>query len=181
MQIQVMLDEKNLQQLKRNVQAILSEVSPSGATIQRAVTETAAEIADRYREAAPASDIRADVFSTRGIYRKDPTKAAQLAGIRLRGRSRPWARNYREWRARAPFTRIRFRGKRGAKRAVAAGAVMAGRLVGMSLAKMFEFGTKHIKRPRPFARRVAMAARFVFLRSMTRRVLEAIRQNTANG
>jgi len=181
MQVAVMLDEKNLRQLRKNVQAILREISPSGAAIQRAVTETAAEIADRYREAAPASDIRADVFATRGMYRRDPSKAAQLAGVRLRGRSRPWAKNYREWRARAPYTRIRIRGKRGARRIVAAGSVRVGQLVGMSLAKMFEYGTKNIKRPRPFARRVAMAARYVFLRSMTRRVLEAIRGNTIHG
>jgi len=173
----MMLDEKNIKQLRQNVNAILRSLQPDERLMQAAVEEAAREIAARYRSEAPASDIRRDVFATTGRYRRKPNLAAQLAGVRLRGLSRPWASNYREWRARAPYSRIRLKGKRGQKRAVAAGRVQAGQLVGMSLARMFEFGTKNIRR-RPWARKAVLAGRYIFLRRMTEHIVAALKRNS---
>ncbi len=80
----------------------------------------------------------------------------QLAGIRLRGRQKPYAKAYREWKAKYAMSKIRINKKKGIVKN--RGTVNAGQLIGMSLATMFEFGTSKM-RPRPFVKPAMNIAR----------------------
>lgn len=98
-----------------------------------------------------------DIFSYAGRSQKKSLQTSAIVGIRKRGRSRPWAEGYAEWRNRAAYTRIRFKGRGKNRKVVGGGVVGVGDLVGESLATMWEIGTS--KQPaKPFFRPTVAAA-----------------------
>ena len=154
-----LLTKRNLQisgldEILGKIKKISSEVDGAGDRLW-AITAEAAEMVKEEVEssakiARTPSDVYKDLFYTAGKkkFSAGGTRTiSQLAGIKLRGRSRPYARAYREWRARASYTRVRYRKRR--KQFVSAGSVAQGQLLGMSLASMWEKGTRKM-RPRPF-------------------------------
>lgn len=159
----ITLDQRKFTLLKDNVKSLLALATIKSADARRMSANAAREVARSFSEKAAAQrtgrDIQLDIFYTDS----DKTKASwiitQLAGIRKRGRSRPYAHNYREWHARSARTLLRWRGKKGAKQIAGGRTVMTGQLIGMSLAKMFERGTAKLK-PRPFVRAAINAGRY---------------------
>jgi hypothetical protein len=148
------IEVSGLKEIMDRVKAIANEVDGTGDRLWEISAEAAAMVRDEVESAARSvrtpSDVYRDLFSTAGKkqFSAGGTRTiSQLAGIKLRGRSRPYAHAYREWRAKASFTRVRYRRKR--KQFVSAGSVAQGQLLGMSLASMWERGTKRL-RPRPF-------------------------------
>lgn len=174
------IEVRGLKEIQDNLQRLIRETDGSAERIWE-ISAAAAEMVRQEIEASAKSvrapsDVFKDLFST---HRPKPfsageRKIAQLAGIRLRGRSRPYAHAYREWRARASFTRIRFRGRRGNRRLVGAGTVQQGQLLGMSLASMWERGTRKMRARRFFGPAVSRARAKVaaMLAAEFRRLLE---------
>jgi len=148
------IEVSGLKEIMDRVKAISSEVDGAGDKLWQIASEAAEmvkeEIESSARSVRTPSDVYRDLFSTTGKkqFSAGGTRTiSQLAGIKLRGRSRPYAHAYREWRAKASYTRVRYRKRR--KQFVSAGSVAQGQLLGMSLATMWEKGTKKM-RPRPF-------------------------------
>lgn len=150
-----------LPELKKQVKAL------QGATVsaeaQSIVGEAARYLSSEIRHGAESVNVPHEVFKNIFSYSKPQTlpsgkaaKVSALAGIRKRGRARPYAVSYAEWKNRFAYTRLRFRsvipGKRyGQKKAVGAGEVAAGDKVGENLATMWEIGTSK-QRAKPFFR-----------------------------
>lgn len=153
-----------LKEIQQNLQRLIREADGTAEKVWQ-IAADAAEVVRQEVEAGAKSvrtpsDVFKDLFSThkpKPFSAGGERKITQLAGIRLRGRSRPYAHAYREWRARASFTRIRIRGRKGARRLVARGTVQQGQLMGMSLASMWERGTRKMRARRFFAPAVGRA------------------------
>jgi len=148
------IEISGLKEILDKIKTISSEVDGAGDKLWQIASEAAEmvkeEIESSARSVRTPSDVYRDLFSTTGKkqFSAGGTRTiSQLAGIKLRGRSRPYAHAYREWRAKASYTRVRYRKRR--KQFVSAGSVAQGQLLGMSLATMWEKGTKKM-RPRPF-------------------------------
>lgn len=174
------IEVRGLKEIQQKLQRLIRETDGSAERIWQ-ISAAAAEAVKQEVEAAAKSvrtpsDVFKDLFSTHRPKRFSggERKIAQLAGIRLRGRSRPYAHAYREWRAKASFTRIRFRGRKGAKRLVGAGTVQQGQLLGMSLASMWERGTRKMRARKFFSPAVSRARAKVaaMLAAEFRRLLE---------
>ncbi|GIU78807.1 MAG: hypothetical protein KatS3mg005_2045 [Bryobacteraceae bacterium] len=171
---------RGLKEIQQNLQRLVRATDGSAERIWQ-ISAAAAEAVKREVEAGAKSvrtpsDVFRDLFSTRKPkpFAGGERQITQLAGIRLRGRSRPYAHAYREWRARASFTRIRIRGRKGNKRVVGAGTVQQGQLLGMSLASMWERGTSRMRARKFFGPAVSRARAKVaaMLASEFRRLLE---------
>jgi len=140
-------------ELKRKIRALKNDMVAEAA--QRVVGEAARYISSEVRYGAESVKVPHEVFKNIFSYSKLRTqpgaKVSALAGIRKRGRARPYAVSYMEWRNKAAYTRLRWKG-RGKTRTFKAGGVVAERaLVGENLATMWELGTS--KRPAtPFFR-----------------------------
>ena len=148
------LEVSGLKEILDKIKTISSEVDGTGERLWAITAEAAemvkGEIESSARSVRTPSDVYKDLFHTAGkkqFSAGGSRTISQLAGIKLRGRSRPYARAYREWRARASYTRVKYRKRR--KQFVSAGSVAQGQLLGMSLATMWEKGTRKM-RPRPF-------------------------------
>ena len=148
------IEISGLKEIMDRVKSIANEVDGTGERLWAITAEAAemvkGEIESSARSVRTPSDVYRDLFYTAGKkqFSAGGTRTiSQLAGIKLRGRSRPYAHAYREWRARASYTRVKYRKRR--KQFVSAGSVAQGQLLGMSLATMWERGTKKM-RPRPF-------------------------------
>jgi len=148
------IEISGLKEIMDRVKAIAGEMDGAGDRLWQIASEAAemvkGEIESSARSVRTPSDVYKDLFHTtskKQFSAGGSRTISQLAGIKLRGRSRPYAHAYREWRARASYTRVKYRRKR--KQFVSAGSVAQGQLLGMSLATMWEKGTKKM-RPRPF-------------------------------
>jgi len=148
------LEVSGLKEIMDKVKAIAGEMDGAGDRLWQIASEAAEMVRDEVESAARSvrtpSDVYKDLFATssKRKYSSGGSRTiSQLAGIKLRGRSRPYAHAYREWRAKASYTRVRYRRKR--KQFVSAGTIQQGQLLGMSLATMWEKGTRKM-RPRPF-------------------------------
>jgi len=148
------IEISGLKEIMDRVKAIAGEMDGAGDRLweisAKAAEMVKEEVETSARSVRTPSDVYRDLFSTTGKkqFSAGGTRTiSQLAGIKLRGRSRPYAHAYREWRAKASYTRVRYRKRR--KQFVSAGSVAQGQLLGMSLATMWERGTKKM-RPRPF-------------------------------
>jgi hypothetical protein len=117
------------------------------------------EISAKAVAARAGHDTAASTFHTESTDAPNYKLLTQLAGVRKRGRARPYAPGYREWQAKTARTNLKWRGKRSARRIAGGRTVLAGQVVGESLAKMTEKGTRHM-RPRPFWRSAMAAARY---------------------
>jgi len=148
------IEVSGLKEILDKIKTIAGEMDGAGDKLWQIASEAAEmvkeEIESSAKIARTPSDVYKDLFATssKRKYSSGGSRTiAQLAGIKLRGRSRPYAHAYREWRARASYTRVKYRKRR--KQFVSAGSVAQGQLLGMSLATMWERGTKKM-RPRPF-------------------------------
>jgi hypothetical protein len=148
------IEVSGLKEILDKIKAIAGEMDGAGDKLWQIASEAAEMVRDEVESAARSvrtpSDVYRDLFSTTGKkqFSAGGTRTiSQLAGIKLRGRSRPYAHAYREWRAKASFSRVKYRRRR--KQFVSAGTVQQGQLLGMSLATMWEKGTRKM-RPRPF-------------------------------
>jgi len=174
------IDRGKYQELVANVRRLLRNASLKSPQARQFTAAAAAQVARSIREKAgnarAGGDVLTDTFSTMS----DKTPAAhlvtQLAGIRKRGRSRPYAANYREWRARTARTVLRWRGKRGARRIAGGRTIAGGQLVGMSVAKMVERGTRYM-RARPYWRAAVNAGRYRAYRDLERGLREMIERS----
>lgn len=174
------IEVRGLKEIQQNLQRLVRETDGSAEKVWRIASEAAEIVRQEIEAAAKAvrapSDVFKDLFSTHKPkpFSGGERQITQLAGIRLRGRSRPYAHAYREWRARASFTRVRVRGRRGNRRLVGAGTVQQGQLLGMSLASMWERGTRKMRARRFFWPAVSRARAKVaaMLAAEFRRLLE---------
>jgi len=146
----------NIERLKKAVRLSHPQAREMTARVARVMRD---EIASKALAARAGHHTVESTFSTASDRAPDYKMLTQLVGIRKRGRQRPYAPGWREWRARVARTNLKWRGKRGAKTIAGARTVMAGALVGESLAKMTEKGTKYM-RARPFWRSAMAASRY---------------------
>lgn len=174
------IEVRGLKEIQARIQQLVRATDGSADRIWQ-ISAAAAEAVKQEVEAGAKSvrtpsDVFKDLFSTHKPkpFSGGERKITQLSGIRLRGRSRPYAHAYREWRARASYTRVRIRGRKGNKRVVGAGTVQQGQLLGMSLASMWERGTSRMRARKFFAPAVSRARAKVaeMLRSEFRQLLE---------
>ena len=157
----VQVDRAKLAQLKRRINDLLARVQITHEDARRMSARSARIVRDEFLRAEAArnisSDVRADTFATDSANAPEKHSLTQLAGVRLRGRTRPWARNYREWHAATARTRLRWRGRGSQRRIVGGRTQLGGQLVGMSLAMMYHYGARKLPRNRfaPDAKRNA--------------------------
>lgn len=145
-----------LKELKEKVKKLQGAMVSDEA--QRIVGAGAAHVGAEIRNGARSVKVPHEVFANIFTYSKPQVrlsgraaKVSALAGIRKRGRSRPFAVSYAEWRNRAAYTRLRGKG-RGKSRVFKSGGVLqAGQFVGENLATMWELGTSK-QSAKPFFR-----------------------------
>ncbi len=112
-------------------------------------------------------EVMGDIFT----YKKPPRKPnrreiSALVGIRKRGYSRPWAHAYREWHAGSSWGGIAGGYLRKKGKAVLKKGLASGKVIGESLATMWELGTSKM-RAKPFFRPALNASRLAALGVMT--------------
>lgn len=152
-------------EIEKRVKALMMETDADNiaSKLYTVAAEAAKTVADEIKQSAQSKkvprDILKDIFSTSKPKRfssEGKRPIAQLAGIKLRGRQKPYAHAYREWRGKHSFTKIRINKRRGT--IVNRGTTEAGKVIGMSLATMYEYGTTKM-RPRPFVKPAMNMAR----------------------
>lgn len=156
-------------ELASKLRAMKSEVV--GKEAQAVIAEAADELAVRVRMNAQAvgvpHDVLEDVFSYNRLPR-DRKRVSSLVGIRKRGRSRPYAKAYREWFPGRKTKQGATKRPKSAKSLVlpgtmsAKGALFGLQKIGESLATMFELGTS-LMPARPFFRPAVESMRLMIL------------------